>query len=165
MDCFARALNLALNASGVGFGELICSKLPKPTPHQNVIEICSNLGLEVYTSGDVIIDKRPTIVGYYLNLNINTINLVYGNSTTGVNAHAVYCSDLLPFINHKLYIVIKGFDNLTRIWHNDFVENRLLLILDMCGKFYKGVRIGSKILNLESCRFHKLKTAVSCRYL
>lgn len=163
MDCFARSIKAGIECSGLRFGQLLYDILPKPTPDDVAVTLCKNLGLEVHTTGTVLIDKRPVLIGYYLNVPVQLVKPVYGNSK--MNAHVVFCSDLEPFVNFNLTLVVKGFDNLFQIWYKDVVQNRLALAFLANGEFCRVVKIDNSFLNLEKCKFIKRKDVVAMRYL
>lgn len=163
MDCFARSIKAGIECSGLEFGQLLYDILPKPTPDDVAVSLCKNLGLEVHTTGTVLIDKRPVLIGYYLNVPVQLVKPVYGNSK--MNAHVVFCSDLEPFVKFNLTLVVKGFDSLSRIWYKDIDDGSVGLALLNSGKFCRVVRLGQSLLNLETCRFLQPKETVGFRYL
>ncbi len=162
MDCFARSIKAGIEYSGLGFGQLLYDILPKPTPDYVAVSLCKNLGLDVHTTGTVLIDKRPVLIGYYLNVPVQLVKPVYGSK---MNAHVVFCSDLEPFVDFNLTLVVKGFDNLSQIWYKNIDERRVALALLENGSFCRVLRLGQSLLNLKNCRFLQLKNAVWFRYL
>lgn len=107
---------MALASVGV-----VCSLdfLRVPTPEDDVKVLCDYLGLRLHENCNFTDFSEPAIVGYYLGLDESQSFVQFGD---GVNSHAVFVSDVLPFQKgFAVRMVITGWGDLNK----DLTEYRL----------------------------------------
>lgn len=107
MDCFKRAFTAGLKYRGVKKRDIRkIGKIHMPTDIDTVKELCERFDLELIYNGKYSSSQsEPVVVGYSLVDNVSLVNFAGEGESVG---HAVFCSDIQPFLNFNVFFVIRG---------------------------------------------------------